>query len=70
MLRVKTILLISCCMGSLLLPQQTRADDDTPPSLEFLEFLADWESDQGEWIDPLQMQQLEKDEHTEVQAND
>ena len=67
---VKTLLFISCCISSLMLPQQIRADEDTPPSLEFLEFLADWESDQGEWIDPLQMQQLADDEHTEVQAND
>lgn len=67
---VKTLFFISCCISSLMLSQQIRADEDTPPSLEFLEFLADWESDQGEWIDPLQMQQLADDEHTEVQAND
>ncbi len=25
------------------------------PSLEFLEFLGEWEADNGEWMDPLEM---------------
>lgn len=67
---VKTLLLISCSIAGLVLPQQLLAEADTLPSLEFLEFLADWQADQGEWFDPLQMQQLADNERTEVQAND
>ena len=28
------------------------------PSLEFLEFLGDWETDDGEWIDPEELEQI------------
>ena len=28
------------------------------PSLEFLEFLGDWETDDGEWIDPEEMEHI------------
>lgn len=67
---VKVFLLISCSIAGLVLPQQVLAEEDILPSLEFLEFLADWQTDQGEWLDPLQMLQLADNEHTEVQAND
>ncbi len=26
------------------------------PSAEFLEFLGEWETDEGEWIDPVEME--------------
>lgn len=32
------------------------ADDEAGPSLEFLEFLGEWESGSGEWIDPSEVQ--------------
>lgn len=42
--------------------------------LDFLEFLADWQSDQGEWIDPLEVQDMAQNEHslpsTEAQSDD
>ena len=28
------------------------------PSLEFLEFLGDWETEDGEWIDPEELEQI------------
>lgn len=28
------------------------------PSLELLEFLGDWETDDGEWIDPEELEQI------------
>ncbi len=31
---------------------EDEAPRDEPPSLELLEFLADWETDDGQWIDP------------------
>ena len=36
-------------------PPAPSADEeapDAPPSLELLEFLADWESADGQWVDP------------------
>jgi hypothetical protein len=32
------------------------AGDETGPSLELLEFLGEWESGSGEWIDPVEVQ--------------
>ena len=28
------------------------------PSLELLEFLGDWETDDGEWVDPEELEQI------------
>jgi len=44
--------------------------DDDIPDLEMLEFLADWETADGQWIDPatLQLEELKEpavDEHDE-----
>lgn len=40
------------------------------PDLEMLEFLADWETDNGQWIDPAillqeELKELTVDEHEE-----
>jgi hypothetical protein len=32
--------------------------DTENPSLELLEFLGDWETDDGEWIDPEELEQI------------
>ena len=37
---------------------QERSEETEMPSLEFLEFLGDWETDDGEWIDPEEMEQI------------
>lgn len=34
-------------------------ENEAMPSMAFLEFIGDWETDEGEWFDPLV---LEKDE--------
>ncbi len=31
----------------------------TPPSLEFLEFLGEFETEEGEWIDPEELEQMD-----------
>lgn len=33
-------------------------EDSEMPSLELLEFLGDWETDDGEWIDPEELDQI------------
>ena len=30
--------------------------DEAIPSMEFLEFLGEWETEQGEWIDPVTLE--------------
>jgi hypothetical protein len=33
--------------------------NETMPSMDFLEFLGEWETEQGEWIDPLELEDEE-----------
>jgi hypothetical protein len=41
-------------------PKQVRENNEETetPSLELLEFLGDWEMDDGEWIDPEELEQI------------
>ena len=41
-------------------PGQVResTEESEMPSLEFLEFLGDWETEDGEWIDPEELEQI------------
>ena len=34
------------------------AGDDSLPAMELLEFLADWETTDGRWFDPLELEEL------------
>ena len=38
-------------------PQNSVAADEVaaPPSMELLEFLGEWETDDGEWLDPTKL---------------
>jgi len=36
--------------------------DTETPSMDLLEFLGDWETNDGEWIDPEEMEQIELQE--------
>ena len=44
---------------------ESPVSDDTP-SLDFLEFLGEWETSDGEWVDPAM---LESDEFDKVTVN-
>ncbi len=33
---------------------------DPPPSLEFIEYLGSWETQQGHWVDPADLEELMK----------
>ena len=35
------------------------ATNEEMPSMEFLEFLGEWETEEGEWIDPLELENEE-----------
>ena len=39
-------------------PEQVGTEESEMPSLELLEFLGDWETDDGEWIDPEELEQI------------
>ena len=32
---------------------------DQPPSLELLEFLGEWQTDDGGWVDPAELEQMD-----------
>ena len=44
-----------CCLLALLLfvPPVMAESDGDEPTLELLEFLAEWQDDEGRWIDPV-----------------
>ena len=46
-------LLSATLLVGLFLPVTVKATE--PPSLELLEFLGNWETDDGEWQDPLEL---------------
>jgi len=39
-------------------PIRENTEETETPSLELLEFLGDWEMDDGEWIDPEELEQI------------
>jgi hypothetical protein len=38
--------------------QAMPSEEAERPTLEFLEFLGDWETDDGEWIDPEELEHI------------
>jgi len=73
-LTVKQLTCLFCCISACLLPLNLQAESSDQPDLEFLEFLAEWQADQGDWVDPLYMQDLAQTEYiepsTEVQGDE
>ena len=49
------------CMALLMsmLAAQALADADSLPDMELLEFLVEWETSDGHWIDPVDLQEAE-----------
>lgn len=43
---------------------------DEAPSVEFLEFLGQWETPDGEWIDPMALKELDAAEPVKLKAVD
>ena len=50
------LLILICSTSSLLAEEQ---NNDALPTIEFLEFLGEWESDDGAWIDPSDLENEE-----------
>lgn len=57
-----------CCLSVL---QVTLVHaEQSAPDIEFLEYLAEMETSNGEWIDPLYMKELEKNDQTDELTQD
>jgi len=50
-------LLLFCSMSSLFAEEQT--NNEAKPSMDFLEFLGEWETEKGDWIDPFALEDEE-----------
>jgi hypothetical protein len=50
-------MLMLCSMSSLFAEGQS--NKEAMPSMEFLEFLGEWETEEGEWIDPVEFENEE-----------
>lgn len=50
-------MLFFCSMPSLLAEEQL--NNEQMPSMDFIEFLGEWETEQGEWIDPVDLENEE-----------
>ncbi len=50
-------LLFICSMASIFAEEQMNSEE--MPSIAFLEFLGEWETDDGEWIDPVELENEE-----------
>jgi hypothetical protein len=46
--------MVLCAMLSAQAEPSPPATGDAPPSMEMLEFLANWETARGDWVDPTQ----------------
>ena len=46
------------------------AENDDSPSMEFLEFLGEFQTDDGEWTDPLKLLDMEQSEPKREQDSD
>jgi hypothetical protein len=51
------IMFFICSISSLFAEQQI--ENKEIPSMDFLEFLGEWETEQGEWIDPIELENEE-----------
>lgn len=57
--------LITMLLLGLLADNLQAADSDDEPSMELLEFLGEWQTDDGKWFDPLNLLDVEQEEVTD-----
>ena len=58
---MRVVRLCLALLGMLTMPLCS-ADEQIiePPSLELLEYLSEWEDEQGEWLDPLSIEEQQQ----------
>jgi hypothetical protein len=54
-------------MSSLYAEEQM--NNDMMPSMDFIVFLGEWETEEGEWVDPVQLDNDEIDKLIEITSN-
>lgn len=52
-----------CLISSLFAEERT---NEETPSMDFLEFLGDWETEQGEWVDFVELEHVESEKLIET----
>ncbi len=66
----RSYLLVSLLLAGLLLISPAQGDEvrpeeePDPPSAELLEFLADWETADGGWLDPMEFMEETSEDHS------
>ena len=60
--QVSLLLMLMLCLNTSLLAEEQTTKQELP-STDFLEFLGEWETEEGEWVDPVA---LEDDEVGEL----
>jgi hypothetical protein len=58
------ILVVLCCLGV----SAVYAEETQKPSMEFLEFIGEWEDKDGQWQDPMQFKDMDDAELQKAQT--
>ncbi len=56
--RASVCFMLMFCSLTPLFAEEQSAEEDIP-TMEFLEFLGEWETEEGEWIDPIVLENEE-----------
>jgi hypothetical protein len=77
---IQLILPVVLIISLLVLAFDANADDHDKPSMELLEFLGEWQTKDGEWVDPMRFldiddkdlsrKQRDRDPHSKVNVNE
>jgi len=59
MFRTLLILGLLTCLSAVSVSADEQKEDETLPSLELLVFLGEWETGNGEWQDPLELERMD-----------
>jgi hypothetical protein len=80
LISIQLILPVILMISLLVLAFDAHAGDREKPSMELLEFLGEWQTKDGEWVDPmrfldidekdLSQKQRDRDPHSKVNVNE
>jgi hypothetical protein len=56
--RVSSCFILLFCLSASLFAEE-QINNEEVPSMAFLEFLGEWETEEGEWIDPIELENEE-----------
>lgn len=75
LLQIALLPIVICIILLGIAIEANAATDDNKPSMELLEFLGEWQTKDGEWVDPMRFlnvseEDLEKDPFAKVNVNE